>query len=134
MRTSAKTKQIIYQSKGIGESYPKMYFFIEFEPLCQKLWAFMSIFGIFYDAHSPNMAMSRGPRSKFQKKLFFPNSALNIRKSYKISSRKVLYFKRYQPKTSRGGGWKTPPSAFRVKECPPDYQITPKNSSAAPLM
>ena len=39
--------------------------------------------------------------------LFFPNSAFNIRISYKISSRKALYFRSYQPKTSRG--WTTPP-------------------------
>ena len=45
--------------------------FIEFEQLYQKLWAFMSIFGIVYDARSPNMAMSRDPRSKFQKKIYF---------------------------------------------------------------
>ena len=79
--------------------------FIEFEPLCQKLWAFMSNFVIFYNARSPNMAMSRDPRSKFpKKKLFFPNCAFNIRKSYKMPGRKVLYFKSYQPKSSRGGG------------------------------
>ena len=78
--------------------------FIEFEPLCQKLWTFMSIFGIFHDARSPNMAMSRGSRSKFRKKLLFPNSAFNIWKSYKVFSRKALYFRSYQPKTSRGGG------------------------------
>ena len=34
--------------------------------------------------------------------LFFPNSAFNIRKSYKISSRKAIYVTSYQPKTSRG--------------------------------
>ena len=56
----------------------------------------------FYDARSPNMAMSRDPRSKFRKILFFPNSAFNIGKSCKISSRKALYFRSHQPKTSRG--------------------------------
>ena len=75
----------------------------------------MSNFGIFYDARSSNMAMSRDPRSKFLKNLFFPNSAFNIRKSYKISSRKALYFRSYQPKTSQGRGCKTSPHAFRVK-------------------
>ena len=77
----------------------------------------MSIFGIFYNGRSPTMAMSRDPRSKFEKILSFPNSAFNIRKSYKISSRKALYFRSYQPKTSRGGGKHPPPppSAFRVK-------------------
>ena len=42
-----ETRQIINHSKGIDLSYQKMYIFIEFEPLCQKLWAFLSIFGIF---------------------------------------------------------------------------------------
>ena len=46
--------------------------------------------------------------ANFEKILFFPNSAFNIRKSYKISSRKALYFRSYQPKSSRGG-WETSP-------------------------
>ena len=71
----------------------------------------MGIYVNFYDALSPNMAMSRDPRSKFRKNLFFPNSAFNIRKSCKVSNGKALYFRSYQPKTSRGGH---PPSAFRV--------------------
>ena len=52
--------------------------------------------------------------AQFEKIIVFPNSAFNIRKSYKISGREALYFRSYQPKTSRGRGWKTPPSAFRV--------------------
>ena len=52
-------------------------------------------------------------KTKFRETLFFPNSAFNIRKSYKISSRKALYFRSYQPKSSRrgggGGGGKHPP-------------------------
>ena len=39
--------------------------------------------------------------ANFEKKNFFPNSAFNIRKSYKISSRKALYLRSYQLKTSR---------------------------------
>ena len=39
------TKQNIYRSKGFDESCPKNITFIEFEPRCQKLWAFMSSFG-----------------------------------------------------------------------------------------
>ena len=42
-----ETKQIIYQSKGIGKSYTKTYFFIEFESLCQRLWTFLFKFGHF---------------------------------------------------------------------------------------
>ena len=67
-----------------------MYFFIEFESLCQKLWAFMSNFGIFYDAPSLNIAMSRDLRSKFRKRFIFLNSAFNIGKSCKLSGRKAL--------------------------------------------
>ena len=59
---------------------------------------------IFYDARSPNMVISRDPRSKFRKFLFCPNSTFNIRKCHKISSEKALYFRSYQPKTSPGGG------------------------------
>ena len=45
---------------------------------------------------------------------FFPNSAFNIRKNYKISSSKALYFRVYQPKTSHGVENTPPLSAFRV--------------------
>ena len=62
----------------------KNVFFIEFKPLCQKLWKFLLNFGLFYLAHSPNMIMSRDPRCKFRKFLFLPNSTFNIRKSHKI--------------------------------------------------
>ena len=41
--------------------------------------------------------------ANFETFLSCPNSAFNIRKSHKISSRKALYFRSYQPKTSRGG-------------------------------
>ena len=42
------------------------------------------------------------------------NSKLNIWKCQKISSGKALYFRSYQPKTSRGVENTPPPSAFRV--------------------
>ena len=50
---------------GPPRNQTKLY--IIFEPLCQKLWAFLSNFGHFYDARSLNMVMSRDPRSKFRK-------------------------------------------------------------------
>ena len=65
--------------------------------------------------------MSRDPRSKFRKKLFFPNSAFNIRKSYKFSSREALCFRSYQPETSLGV--ENTPSAFRVKAKLPINEI-----------
>ena len=45
--------------------------FIEFEWLCQKLWAFMSNFGIFCDYRSPIMAMSHDLKSKVPKYFIF---------------------------------------------------------------
>ena len=53
--------------------------------------------------------------ANFEKMLLFPNSAFNIGERCKISSRKALYFRSYQAKTSRGGGKHPPPSVFRVK-------------------
>ena len=40
--------------------------------------------------------------ANFKNFLFCPNSTFNIRKSHKISSGTTLYFRSYQPKTSRG--------------------------------
>ena len=67
-----------------------------------KFWHF------FYDAHSLNM----------EKFLYFPNSAFNIRKSYKISSKKALYVRSYQAKTSRrgGGGGVEPPVLLGLRD------------------
>ena len=42
--------------------------------------------------------------ANFEKNLIFPNSTFNIRKSYKISSRKALYFPSYLPKPHGEGG------------------------------
>ena len=50
--------------------------------------------------------------ANFEKKLLFLNSAFNIRKRYTISSRKPLYFRSYQPKTSQGSGKHPPPPVF----------------------
>ena len=35
---------IIYHSKGIDESYPKMYFLLNLSYYCQKFWVFLSKF------------------------------------------------------------------------------------------
>ena len=71
----------------------------------------MSNFGIFYDACSPNMAMSRDPRSKFQKNFyFFLILHLILGKAAefligKLSTSEVISQKPH-------GGWKTPPSVL----------------------
>ena len=44
--------------------------------------------------------------SNFEEILAFPNSAFSITKSYKIPSRKALYYRSYHPRTSRVGGAK----------------------------
>ena len=41
--------------------------------------------------------------ANFETFLFCPNSSFNIRESNKIASRKAVYFRSYQPKTSQGG-------------------------------
>ena len=103
-----EAKQIIYQLKGIDESYPKMYFLLylshyvkSYGHLCQFLAFFTMPALQIWPCHVTQEA-------NFEKNLFFPNSAFNIRKSYKISGRKPLYFRSYQSKTSQGGG-KHPP-------------------------
>ena len=92
-----------------------MYFLLNLSHYVKSYGHLCQILVFFYHARPPNIAMSHDPRRKFRKKnYFFSNSAFNIRKSYKISSRKALYFRSYQPKTS----WELeppPPSAFRVK-------------------
>ena len=72
--------------------------------------------------------------ANFEKILLFANFSFNIRKSYKIFSRKALYFRSYQPKKPHGG-WKTPPppSAFRVKEVMLFYQNSLQRQSFVKL-
>ena len=70
MRTSGKPNKLYIIRKVLMRAIQNKGF-IEFEPPCQKLWAFMSNFGSFYDARSPNMAMSRDPRSKFRTNFIF---------------------------------------------------------------
>ena len=53
--------------------------------------------------------------ANFENVLLCPNSEFNFRKSHKICSRKVLYFRSYQRKTSQGvENIPPPPSSFRV--------------------
>ena len=76
----------------------------------------MSIFGIFYNARSPNMAMSRDPRSKFGKKfIFFLILHLILGKVTKFLVEKLSTSEVISQKPHRGGGVENTPSAFRVK-------------------
>ena len=69
-------------------------------------------FCIFYDAALQILPCHLTQEANFEKILFVSNFGFNIEKSCKISSRKALYFRSYQPKTSLGV--ENTPSAFRV--------------------
>ena len=89
-----------------------MYFLLNLSHYVKRYGHFLSNFGIFYDALSPNMVMSRDPRSKFQNSFIFSNSAFNIRKGtkflgVKLSASEVIS----QNATGEGGG-----GGGRVKE------------------
>ena len=109
-----ETKHIIYYSKAIDESYQKINVLLNLSHYVKsyghlsQILAFFTMLGLqIWPCHVTQEA-------NFEKILRFPNSAFNIGKSCKISSRKALYFRRYQPKTSRGMENTSPPSAFRV--------------------
>ena len=72
----------------------------------------MSNFGIFTMPALQIWPCHVNQEANFEKILSFPNFAFNIEKSCKISSRKALHFRSYQPKTS--WGVENTPSAFRV--------------------
>ena len=87
----------------------KKLFLIEFEPLSQKLWAFLSNFGYSTMPAQQIWSCHVTQNVNFEIFLFCPNSTFNIRKSHKISSGKALYFRSYQQKPH------SPHSAFTVK-------------------
>ena len=60
-------KQTIYNHwEGFDKSYPKMLYFIEFEPLCSNLMGIYVNFALFYNDHSPVMVKSHNSCRKFQ--------------------------------------------------------------------
>ena len=91
--------------------------FIDFEPLCQTLWAFFSNVGSFYDAHSPNMVMSHDPKCKFKTILVFLILHLISGKATKFPVEKLSTSEVITKKSHGGAGKHSPPpvSAFRVK-------------------
>ena len=105
-RNLRETKQIISHSKGIDESFPKIYFLLNLSHYVKSYGHLCQILAIFTTPDPQIWPCHVTQEANFEKKLFFPNSAFNIRKSYKIS---CLYFRSYQPKTSRGGCGKHPP-------------------------
>ena len=69
---------------------------------------FVKFWHFFYDARSPNMVMSRDPRSKFSKNFYFVlilhliSGKVTKFLVEKLSTSEVISQKPY-------GGWKTPP-------------------------
>ena len=109
-----ETKQIIYHWKGTDESYPNMYFLLNLSHYVKRYGHLCQILAIFMMPAPKTWPCHVTQEANFQKILFFPTSAFNIRKSYKICSRKALYFRSYQPKTS--WGWKTSPVLLELNQ------------------
>ena len=113
IRTSAKPNKLYIIRKLLMRAIENV-LFIEFEPLCQTLWAFFVKFRLFKMPAHQIWSCHVAQDANFKKFLFCPNSSFNIRKSHKISSGKALYVRSYQPKTSQGVE-NNPPSPFRIK-------------------
>ena len=73
--------------------------FIKFEPLCQKLWAFMSSFTMTtYQIWSCHVTLA----AHFENFYFSPNSILNFRKSCQIWGKLDQEQKSYRQKAKHG--------------------------------
>ena len=97
-----ETKQIIYHSKGIDESYPKMYFLLNLSHYV-KSYGYLCQILAFFTMPTPHIWPCHATKeANFEKNLSFSNFAFNIGKSYNISGRKALFFRSYQLRTSWG--------------------------------
>ena len=111
-----ETKRLIYHSKGIDESYPKMYLLLNLSHYVESYGHFCQILAFFTIPAHQIWSCHVTQEANFETFYFALFLHLTFRKSHKSSSGKALYFKSYQPKTSRGRGNHPPPSsAFRVK-------------------
>ena len=110
-----ETKQIIYHSKVIDKSCPKMCFLLNLSHCVKNYGDFCQILALFTMPAHQIWPCHVVQGLNFKKCLFCPNSTFNISKSHKISSGKVFYFRSYQQKPH--GGWKTrlPPVPLWLK-------------------
>ena len=93
-----------------------MYFLLNLSHYVKSYGHLCQILAFSYNARSPNMAMSRDPRSNFQKNLLFLILHLILDKAAKFLAEKLSTSEVISQKPH--GGWKTAPplpSAFRVK-------------------
>ena len=107
-----ETKQLIYHSKRIDDSYPKMYFLSNLSHYVESYGVVLSNLGLFMLSAHQIWSCHVTQEANFESFVFCPNSTFNIRKSHKISSGKAVYFRSYQPKSSRGGGGATTPKCL----------------------
>ena len=114
-----------HRSKGFDKSSPKNVLFIEFEPLCQKLWLFFVNFGMFtmsfyqiWSCHVPQAV-------NFKKFWLWTSSAFNFRNSY---DKKSLLLQRLSTKSLKGRGmrWKYPSVLLGLK--PYSWVYRPKTA------
>ena len=96
-----ETKQIIYYSKGIDESHPKMYILLNLSHYVKRYGHLSQILAFFAMPALQIWPCYVTQEANFEKKLLFPKSSFNIGKICKISGRKPLYFRSYQPKTQQ---------------------------------
>ena len=114
VRTSAKPNKLYIVRKVLMRAIQKSTFY--------WIWATMSkVMGIYVKFWHflwwplPKYGLT-WPKKQISKKLYFFLILHNI------SGRKALYFRSYQPKTSRGGV-PPPPSAFRVKKTIMNFKV-----------
>ena len=87
-----------------------MYFLLNLSHYVKCYGHFCQILAIFTMSTHQIWSCHVTQEANFEKNLFLPNSAFNIRKSHKTSGRKALNFRSYQPKPHGGvGGGKHPP-------------------------
>ena len=107
MRTSMEPNKIYIIQKVLMRVIQNVTF-IEFEPLCQKLWVFISSFTMtthqIWSCHM-NLAIN------IENFYFLPYSMLNFRKSYQIWGKLAQERKSYTQKNKTQGG-KHPPKVF----------------------
>ena len=91
-----------------------MCFFIEFEPLCQKLWTFCQILALLTMSANQIWSCHVTQDANFENFVFFPNSTFNIRKVTKFPVKKLSSSEVISKNLTGGGKHPPPPSAFRV--------------------
>ena len=99
MRTSLEPNKIYIIRKVLMTAIQKWVTFIEFQPLCQKLWAFMSSFTMnthqIWSCHVTLVV-------NFENFYFSPNFILNFRKSCQIWGKFAQEQERYRQETKLG--------------------------------